>query len=91
MAKEFTPTTGTIQNTISAGTKIAGTIVADSDFHLDGEVKGDITCKAKIIIGQSGVVRGNLFCLNAEIYGVVEGNITTNGLLTLRSSARVKG
>lgn len=93
MAKDMIPNTGGsyIQNMIAAGTKIAGTITTDSDFRLDGEVRGDITSQNKIIIGPSGVVRGNLFCGSAEIMGTVEGNITTSGLLTLKSTAKVKG
>ncbi len=92
MAKDIIPnSSGYIQNTIAAGTKIAGTITTDNDFRLDGEVRGDITSQNKIVVGPTGIVRGNLFCGSAEIMGVVEGNITTSGLLTLKSTAKVKG
>ncbi|MCQ2350172.1 MAG: polymer-forming cytoskeletal protein [Paludibacteraceae bacterium] len=96
MAKDVTPTSTTtyssgVQNTIASGTKIVGTISTESEFRLDGEVNGDITSQSKVIIGQTGIVKGNIFCATAEIYGVVVGNITTSGLLSLRSTANVKG
>jgi cytoskeletal protein CcmA (bactofilin family) len=91
MAREVTNNTGAMYNALTNGSKIVGKIFADSDFRIDGEVEGDISCNGKLIIGQNGVLKGTINCVNAEIIGVVNGNITVTETLTLRSTAQIKG
>jgi cytoskeletal protein CcmA (bactofilin family) len=44
-----------------------------------------------VVIGQTGVLKGKITCLNAEIIGHVQGNIIATDTLTLRSTANVTG
>ncbi len=78
-------------NTITQGTMIKGNIQAGGDFRMDGTMEGDITLNGKLVIGESGTLTGNVVCQNANIIGTVNGNITVKELLTLYSSASVKG
>ncbi len=91
MAKETSYNSGVMYNALTNGSKIVGKIFADSDFRIDGEVEGDISCNGKLIIGQNGVLRGTINCVNAEIVGAVDGNISVTDTLTLRSTAQIKG
>ncbi|HET7733053.1 MAG TPA: polymer-forming cytoskeletal protein, partial [Paludibacter sp.] len=63
----------------------------DSDFRIDGEVEGTITCNGKVVIGQKGFLKGSITCVNAEIIGSVEGDIVVSETLSLRGSAIIKG
>lgn len=78
-------------NTITRGTTIKGNISANGDFRMDGSLQGNITLNGKLVIGESGVVNGNVICQNANIIGTVVGNITVKELLSLYSTANVKG
>lgn len=78
-------------NTISKGTTIKGGISAVGDFRLDGLLEGNITLNGKLVVGESGYIKGNVVCQNANIIGTVEGNISVKELLSLNSTARVKG
>ncbi|MBP5535381.1 MAG: polymer-forming cytoskeletal protein [Bacteroidales bacterium] len=78
-------------NTITQGTTIKGNITANGDFRMDGVLQGDITLNGKLVVGEKGVVTGNIHCLNANIIGTVEGNITVKELLSLHTTAKVKG
>jgi len=91
MAKEVVANSGAMYNALTNGSKIIGKIVADSDFRIDGIVEGDITCTGKVIIGQTGFLKGSISCVNAEILGTVEGNILVNDTLTLRRTAIITG
>lgn len=91
MAKEVVTNTGAIYNALTNGSKIVGKIFADSDFRIDGEVEGTITCKGKVVIGQKGYLKGSISCLNAEIVGKVEGDIMVAETLFLRSTAIING
>jgi cytoskeletal protein CcmA (bactofilin family) len=91
MAKEVVNNTGAMYNALTNGSKIVGKIFADSDFRIDGEVEGTITCNGKVIVGQNGHLKGSISCANAEIVGQVEGDVIVSETLSLRSTAVVKG
>ena len=78
-------------NVLTFGTKIVGKINAESDFRLDGEIEGDIVCKGKVVIGQRGLLKGSITCVNAEIIGKVLGNFNIAETLTLRATAEING
>lgn len=78
-------------NIITDGTTIKGDITASGDFRLDGLLEGNIQLNGKLVIGDSGVVNGNVLCQNANIIGTVNGNLSVKELLSLHSTARVRG
>lgn len=80
-----------IINIVASGTKIVGKVTVESDFRLDGEVEGDIIGRSKVVIGESGNLKGSLTCTNAEIIGKVKGNVKATDSLTLRSTAELTG
>ncbi len=83
--------TGGGHNSLVKGTYIEGKIKSDSDIRIDGTVKGDIQCKAKVVIGSSGVVEGEVKCQNAVIIGKLSGNIEVQDTLKLDQTAKVNG
>lgn len=78
-------------NHIVQGTEINGDLVSDANVLIDGEMNGNISCSGKIIIGSAGKIKGNLVCVHAEIQGIVDGEVTVEGLLTLTATARING
>lgn len=78
-------------NIITDGTVIKGDVVATGDFRLDGKLEGNIQLNGKLVVGDTGVVNGNILCMNANIIGTVNGNLSVKELLSLHSTARVKG
>ena len=82
---------GTVYNALTSGSKIIGTIVADSDIRIDGTVEGDLQCSGKLVIGEQGKLKGTIVCQFADIYGKVDGKIDVKQTLTLRASANIKG
>ena len=84
-------TESTAINIITDGTLIKGDITASGDFRLDGTLEGNIQLNGKLVIGDSGVVNGNVLCQNANVIGTVNGNLSVKELLSLHTSARVHG
>lgn len=78
-------------NVIVEGSKVIGDMITESNLRIDGEVKGNVTVAAKIVIGKSGRIDGNLTCGSADIEGIVEGFIKVDDLLALRSTANIQG
>ena len=78
-------------NIITVGTLIKGDIIASGDFRLDGTLEGNIQLNGKLVVGDSGVVNGNVLCQNANVIGTVNGNLSVKELLSLHATARVRG
>lgn len=78
-------------NRIVEGTTIVGTIQTLSDIRLDGILTGDLTTSGRVVLGPKSVVKGNVVCRNADIEGVLEGNITVEHTLMVKASASIEG
>jgi len=78
-------------NKILSGTEITGDIVSDSNLLIEGEIIGNVSCSGKVMIGTSGKIKGNLVCVNAEVDGAMDGELTIENLLALHATARIKG
>jgi len=76
---------------ISSGTTLKGDVKSQNDLRIDGTIHGNVYSSAKIIIGPSGFVEGNIEGANADITGKVTGNITVKELLQLRGESNVNG
>lgn len=78
-------------NTLSKGTVVEGTIKANSDIRIDGTIKGKLFCDAKVIVGPSGIIEGEVKCQNAVIEGKFDGSIEVKELLNIRENAIING
>lgn len=76
---------------ISSGTSLKGDVKSENDLRIDGTIHGNVYSSAKIIVGPSGFVEGNIEGANADITGKVSGNITVKELLQLRAESYVHG
>lgn len=78
-------------NRIVEGTIIKGDITTSADFRLDGHLIGNFQSKGKIVIGPTGIVKGDIVCKNADIEGRFEGKIQVSEILSLKSKAIIHG
>jgi cytoskeletal protein CcmA (bactofilin family) len=82
---------GSSINLIGAGTVVEGDIKSSGDIRIDGTVYGSIFTKARVVVGSTGVIEGNINSVNADISGNVKGKTNVSELLFLKSSAKVTG
>lgn len=78
-------------NSIVAGTKIEGELIANSDIRIDGEIVGKLQCSGKVIIGDKGKFQGDIQCVNAVIEGSFTGKLFVKELLNVRETAKING
>lgn len=93
MSTEKTGSNGSGNGTtlISSGTTIKGDISSNGDLRIDGTVIGNIKSSAKVVIGNSGSVEGDIHGNNADIVGKISGTIKVKELLQLRGECVVNG
>jgi cytoskeletal protein CcmA (bactofilin family) len=87
----LTPAAGNGTTLISAGTQLKGDIRSAGDLRIDGTIIGNIYSAAKIIVGSSGVVEGDIQGNQADISGRVSGNVRAKEMLQLRGESVVTG
>lgn len=78
-------------NTIVSGTVISGNVHTSGSIRFDGALKGKLECRGKVVVGTSGVIEGDIICVNADISGKVHGNIKTEELVSLKAGSEVLG
>lgn len=78
-------------NIVNVGTTITGDLNSDGDMRLDGAVKGYISSKARLVLGPTSRVDGDIKAANLEVSGEVHGNIFVSELLTVKSTAKING
>jgi cytoskeletal protein CcmA (bactofilin family) len=76
---------------IGAGTTIKGDLISNGDVRIDGTLIGNISGSAKVLIGQEGVVQGDIEGQQADIQGKVTGKLHIRELLNLRGDAIIRG
>ena len=78
-------------NSLVKGTLVEGSVIAENDIRVDGVIKGILVCAAKVIIGPSGLIDGEVHCTNAVIEGKFTGKIIVSELLSVKETAEVVG
>jgi cytoskeletal protein CcmA (bactofilin family) len=79
------------RNLIGAGTSITGDLSSDGVVRMDGSLKGNLVTKSKLVLGTTGSIIGDVRCKSADIEGTVEGKIYASEILSLKSTAKIKG
>ncbi len=87
---QSTPSTF-ISNRINHGTIVEGTIESDGDIRVEGVIRGTMRTSAKVAVGPTGLIEGDVHCKSADIEGRITGDIEVSEVLTLKSTAIVEG
>ena len=78
-------------NIIVAGTAVVGDIKSNGDLRVDGNLKGTIQVKGKLVVGSTGKIEGEVNCQTSDVSGEIKGKINVTDLLSLKSTAKVNG
>ncbi|MEO6851774.1 MAG: polymer-forming cytoskeletal protein [Mucilaginibacter sp.] len=79
-----------ISTLISEGCVIDGNLKAPAFVRIDGQITGDVTIDEGLILGEKGVITGNITTKEIIIYGTVKGNINTHSL-EIRGTGKING
>ncbi|MDN5204833.1 polymer-forming cytoskeletal protein [Fulvivirgaceae bacterium BMA10] len=73
------------------GCVFEGNIESTDNLRIDGKIIGIIKAKSKIVTGQESVIEGDIWTDQAEIAGVIKGNVVVKDTLVLKPTAAVYG
>ncbi len=78
-------------NVIGKGTVLEGNIETSGNIRIEGKIIGNLKSKAKVALGNSSLVDGNVSAQNADIEGTVKGKVEISDMLVLKVTATVHG
>jgi cytoskeletal protein CcmA (bactofilin family) len=90
-SKPSLPSGDNALNSLVRGTVTEGSVIAENDIRVDGVIKGNLRCAAKVIIGPSGFIDGEVNCQNAVIEGKFNGKLRVVDLLNVKETANITG
>ena len=76
---------------ISQGISINGGLVGDISGRIEGYVKGDVVINGKVIIGETGVIDGNMKCYDLIVHGIIKGNAVSHNSIIVGVNGRIDG
>jgi cytoskeletal protein CcmA (bactofilin family) len=82
---------GNASTIIAKNAILEGNMETVGNLRIEGKLVGNIRCKAKVAMGDSSLVEGDIITQNAEIAGRVKGNLDISGLLILKPTAIIDG
>lgn len=80
---------GDLNGFLDAGSHIQGDLHFDDTFRIDGKVTGKILSQGDLVVGEGGVVSGEIEVGRLYVSGKVEGTIRTSRRTELTAGGRI--
>ncbi|MBS1736424.1 MAG: polymer-forming cytoskeletal protein [Bacteroidetes bacterium] len=79
-----------INTIIGDGFEIKGEVSGVKAIRIEGSIIGNVRIETAVILGEKGLVEGDLIAGSAIIFGTVKGNVKASRL-EIKKSGRVEG
>jgi cytoskeletal protein CcmA (bactofilin family) len=79
-----------ISTLISEGCNITGSVNAPAVARIDGHINGDVQVNEGLILGEKGLIKGNVSTKELIVYGTVNGNINVDSL-EIKGTGKITG
>jgi cytoskeletal protein CcmA (bactofilin family) len=79
-----------ISTLISEGSIFDGNLKAPAFARIDGQITGDVTVDEGLILGEKGLIHGNVVTKEMVIYGTVNGDLQVSSL-EIKATGKVTG
>ncbi|HET6148211.1 MAG TPA: polymer-forming cytoskeletal protein [Polyangia bacterium] len=85
------PAGDAIENVVGRSAFIRGELSAEGAFRIDGTIEGTVASRAEVVIGETGVVKGDVVGSDVVVAGQVLGNVRCTGHLEILAKGKVEG
>lgn len=70
---------------------LKGSLKNQGAIHVHGQIKGDVSSQASVLVGPTAVITGPVIARHVEVAGQVHGSITASEQIELLPQSVVKG
>jgi cytoskeletal protein CcmA (bactofilin family) len=82
---------GSLNGFLDRGARLEGTLSFEDVFRIDGFFKGTVTSDSELVVGEGGVVEGDVRVARLAVSGTIKGSIHAKERVELHAGARVFG
>jgi len=82
---------GKIETIIGPDSEVKGTVFSKGSIRVDGIIEGGITQSDSVIVGETGIVSGDINAQTVVVAGRVQGNVNASVSIELMDDAELKG
>lgn len=79
------------ETVISPDAEFKGSLKFKDSLRIDGSFEGEIDSQGTLFVGKSGIVKAEIHVGNIIVEGKIEGNVTCDDKIELRSTAKMFG
>jgi cytoskeletal protein CcmA (bactofilin family) len=80
-----------INSILGPGSSIDGDIESGGFTRIDGSIRGNLTARGRVVVGEKARMRGNISGTTVTVGGVVYGNILASERISVLDTALVLG
>ncbi|HPA26552.1 MAG TPA: polymer-forming cytoskeletal protein [Acidobacteriota bacterium] len=85
------PAVSQVGGMLGEGVKMEGTLNFNHTFRVDGEFKGKVVKSDRLVIGEKGLVSGEIEVNSIACYGRLEGKIRAKGPVEVHPKGKIEG
>jgi cytoskeletal protein CcmA (bactofilin family) len=85
------PARDPIENVVGRSASIHGDLSAEGAFRIDGTIEGTVASRSEVVIGETGVVKGDVLGTDIVVAGQILGNVRCTGHLEILAKGKVEG
>lgn len=74
---------------LDIGARFEGTLSFEDTFRIDGHLKGSVTSEQELVVGESGVVEGEIRVGRLSVSGTVRGTVHARERIEVHAGGRV--
>ena len=86
----YQPVSGPVDTLISQHCTIEGNLLTQNSVKVDGRIQGNLQAIGQAIIGEHGLVKGDVHSTDLLVFGRLEGNVRAKAV-QLKPTARILG
>jgi cytoskeletal protein CcmA (bactofilin family) len=76
---------------IAEGITVEGKITGNKSVGIDGNFEGELDISSKVVVGETGEIKGNITAEDVEISGKVVGNIIADNFMEAKPTGQIIG
>lgn len=76
---------------VGPGMKVDGNCSTEGTLRVEGRVEGEVHAGKAVVVGEDGVVVGDIRTQDAVVAGEVEGTITAESRVEIQAGSRIRG
>jgi cytoskeletal protein CcmA (bactofilin family) len=80
-----------IETIIGLNSEIEGSVLSKGSVRIDGKLNGDVSIEGNLIVGDQGLLKGNVKAKNIMVAGELIGNVAAKEKIEINKSGKLSG